>query len=374
MMTKKITLPTIGLKLSMGLLVCLLGIAFTSSTAVAQDDMAPDAVDEDEIAEEDEEADDKPWSVTMTLRSMVGQGTFVSVSNDSEFAGDIDDGSGAFNRWNLVYSITPSYQLGDFNFSLNLSWVQWLTEGGGIRTSSVAGGANRAREFRFQDVSGSVGWKSYTSRRFDATVTPSLSFRLPGDALSRNDTFRAEIGGGVSVTRTFLEDLTLTAGISASRWFHEFTSPVVDIETIGVDNALYRPGEAEDVTPGRFSIGGYNLQYRVSPTMSASLDLPSSFSTSISYGLHNYYTYSGPDEDDQFSGEHVRAGRGFSQVTATAVAVNYTVNEWVTTTMSLNTLQPPKTNDNKSFRFPFWNFSGPASNYSSISFIVEGTY
>ena len=362
-------------------------LIFLSTAAHAQDDLAPADLDEDleeveELAEEDDEAaaeedeEQKPWSIGMSLRSVVGQGTFASPSNDTEWADHefVGDGSGAWNRWNLVYSISPSYQLGDFNFGLNLSWVQWLTEAGGVGTTAGSGGANRAREFRFQDITGDVGWKSYTSERFDATITPGLSVRLPGSASSQTDTFRAEIGGSVSIRRNFFDDLTLIVGVSASRWFHEFTSPVLDIETIGVDNALYRPGEGEDVAPGRFSIGGYNLQYRVSPSLAASLTLPSDFSANISYGLHNYWTYSGPEEDDEFSSENMRAGRGFAQVTAASAGVSYTVNQWVSTSLSLTTIQPPKTTDNKSFRFPFWNFASPASNFSSVTFAVQGSY
>lgn len=346
------------------------GAAFAQGSAdgAIDDEVAEDAADE---AEPDE---DKPWTIEMSLSSTVGQGTFVSPSNDTEWAGEIDDGSGAYNRWNLVYSFSPSYELGDFTFGANIAWVQWLTEAGGIRTLALSGGANRAREFRFQDPTFSVDWKSYTSERFGVTATPALSLRIAGDAMSRHDTFRAAPGASISLSRTFYDKLTLVAGLSGDRWFHEFTSPVVEIDTVGVDNVLYRPGEAEDIAPGRVAIDGRNIQYRLSPSIAASLVLPSDFSASLSYGLHNYWSYSA-DIDDELSPDHaITERRGISQTAASSISVSYDVNELVDTSLSFNTIQTPRTADQKSFRFPFWNFSNPASNSSAIQFTVTGTY
>ena len=340
------------------------------------DTTLPDeTLDEDELDElmDEDVEDERPWSVSMSLRSMVGQGTFVSPANDSEWAGQVDDGSGAYNRWNLVYNLAPSYQIGDFRLGLSLSWVQWLTEGGGVGATSISGGANRAREFRFQDVTGSVGWKSYTQENFGVTITPGLSVRLPGSVASRNQSLIADVSGSLSFTRQFMDDLTLTAGVSGSQAFHEFTSAVVDVEAVGVDNALFRPGGAEDVAPGRFAIGGLNTKYALVTSLSASLSLPSDFSASMSYSMNSFWTYR-LENAEEFSGEHVRGDRGFAQVTASSLGVSYRVNQWASTSLSFVTLQPPKTSDNSSYRFPFWNFSSPASNYSSVNFAVTGTY
>lgn len=350
--------------------------------AVAQDvpggadDAAESAEDEAELTEEDVEAsedDDRPWAVTGSISTLVGQGTFASPANDTEWAGEVHDGSGAWNRWNMVYSISPSYQLGDFNFQLTLAWVQWLTSGGGIRTSALAGGANKPYEFRFQDPSLEVGWKSYTHDGVGVTLTPSFSIRLPGDAMSRNNTLLADVGAGVSASRTFLDDLTLTASLSAARWFHRYTSPVLDVDEVGIDNVLYRRGGAEDLEPGRVAIDGYNLQYRLSPVGAASFAMTDSLSTSISYGIHNYWTYD-VERDESLDSEHVRDGRGWSQTAASSISFSYAATEAVTMALNFNTIQLPKTSDNQSYRFPFWNFSNPASNSSAIQFAIQGTY
>jgi hypothetical protein len=344
--------------------------------AVAQDDAAGEAEDvnaeltlEEEIdtvlAEEAaEEKKDKPWSVSGSIRTSVGQGTFVRPSNDTEFAGEIHDGRGAYNRVNLVFGIAPSYTVGDFSFSGSIALLQWLTAGGGI---------NGPYETRLQDLSFGAGWKGHTFESTGIRLTPSVSLTFPTSAVSRTTTMIVDTGASVGLSRNFFGRLTLSYGLSGSKTFHQYTSPVVNIERIGVENAIYRIGGAEDVEPGRIAIEGYNSEYMVGNALSASMRLWGDFSASASYGIYTYWTYYA-NNDDEFASEYSCTGRCTSQITSNALALSYRLNDWVGLRASLNTAQPPKTADNKSFRFPFWNFGGAAANYSSIQFAVSGSY
>ncbi len=357
-------------KTLVSLLAMMLLIA--PGTVFAQDEVEDLLGPDDELAQGDDD-EDRPWAVSMSLRSMVGQGTFAQVSNDTEWAGQIDDGRNAFNRWNLVFGISPSYQVGDFNFSASLSWVQWLTPGGGNATSSLSGGANEPYQFRFQDIGLNAGWRTFTSDALGVSATPSLSVRLPTSKVARTETLLLDVGASLSLRRTFFDKLTLSGGLSANQYFHEYTSPVVDIDVVGHDNVHYRVGGAEDIEPGRISIGGRNLQYQVGTTLGASFGLPANLSASINYGLFNYWTYD-VDNDDEFMSEHAKPGRGWSQVTMGSFGLSYQVNEWIGTSLMATTIQTPKTADNKSFRFPFWNFAGAASNSTGITLGVSGSY
>src|SRR5690554_6691072 len=58
----------------------------------------------------------KAWSISGTIRTSIGQGTFVSPSNDTAYGDEIESGAGAFNRVNLVMGLAPSYTVGDFTF------------------------------------------------------------------------------------------------------------------------------------------------------------------------------------------------------------------------------------------------------------------
>lgn len=352
-------------------LLALLLIA-VPATAMAQTNVEEMTSPDDDLVEGQDE-DDRPWGVSASLRSMVGQGTFASVSNDSEWAGQVDDGSNAFDRWNLVFGITPSYEVGDFSFSANLSWVQWLTPGGGNATSSASGGANEPYQFRFQDISVDAGWRSFTWDALGITASPSMSLRLPTSKVAQMETLLADVGLGVGLQRTFFDKLTLVGELSGSKAFHEFTSPVVEIDTVGQDNVIYRPGGAEDIEPGRIAVDGRNIEYTVGGTVGASFSLPADLSATINYGLFNYWTYD-VENDDEFMSEYATPGRGWSQVSLGTFGLSYQVNDWIGTSLMATTIQTPKTADNQSFRFPFWNFTGAAANSTGITFAVTGTY
>jgi hypothetical protein len=354
-------------------LVSLLAVTMllAPGTVFAQDEIDDLLGPDDEIGEDSD--DDRAWGVNVALRSVVGQGTFARVSNDTEWAGQVDDGRGAFNRWNLVLSLNPTYEIGDFTLGATLSWVQWLTPGGGNLSSSVSGGANEPYQFRFQDIGLDADWRTFTIDALGINATPSLSVRLPTNVTSRMETLLFDAGLNLALTRTFFDKLTLMGTLYGAQWFHEYTSPVVDIDVVGHDNVHYRAGGAEDIEPGRIAVSGRNIQYQLSTSLGASLSLPADFSATISYGLHNYWTYDVPN-DDEFMSEHAKPGRGWAQTSVGSFGLSYRVNEWMSTSVMATTLQSPKTSDNKSFRFPFWNFSGAASNSSGVTFMVSGSY
>ncbi|MFU8804688.1 MAG: hypothetical protein ACNA8W_12815 [Bradymonadaceae bacterium] len=352
-----------------------------SSPVAAQDDMVDPGVDMVDPADEitadmalEDELDDvladepgeegKAWNVSGLIRTGIGQGTFAQTSNDTEWEGEIESGAGAFNRVNMLFALTPSYSLGDFSFSGTIAVVQWLTAGGGM---------NAPYETRLQDTSLSAGWSGHTFESSKIRVAPSVTLTLPTSTLSRTQTLIADTSASVGISRNFFERLTLSYGLAGGKSFHQYTTPVVNIERIGMENALYRPGGAEDIEPGRIAIGGYNSEYMVGNSLSAGMRLWGDFSASASYGLYTYWTYRTPDADE-FTNERSCTGRCTAQITSNVLALSYKVNDWMGLQGRLMTQQPPKTADNKSFRFPFWNFTGAAANYSYLQFAVSGTY
>jgi hypothetical protein len=266
----------------------------------------------------------------------------------------------------MVFGLAPSYTLGDFSFGASISFAQWLTSGGEWFS-------NGPYETRLRDIGLSAGWKGHTFESTKILVTPSLGLRLPTSALSRTQTLLVDTSASVGVSRNFFSRLTLSYALSGAKSFHQYTSPVINVDRIGADNAIFRAGGAEDIEPGRFAIDGYNSEYMVGNALSASMQLWGSFSASASYGIYTYWTYFA-NNDDEFASELSCTGRCTSQITSNALALNYGVNDWLSVQTSLNTVQPPKTADNKSFRFPFWNFSGAAANYSSIQLGLSGSY
>lgn len=354
------------------------GAGVESSTDVAQS--ADEALEEEE---EEEEASKKDWNVSGTIRLGVGQGTFVDPANDTEFADEVGPGSNAFDLASLSFLLGGSYTfLDDFSASISLAAVQFLTDGGGLFTSGRTGGANAPREFRFQDIGLGVGWSGYSFGDTGLRVASEIGTSIPTSAYSRTLTQLFDLSAGASLSYTIFDGaLAFTYGLSGAKFFHEVETPTVDDEEVGAENVLNRAGDSASLGDGITSIGGVNVEWALSNSLGANLKLWYDLSFSLQYGLTTFWTYA-QDNDDEFTAEDADPGRGVAQLTTTAMTLSYPLKP-VSEALSLESFSlalgtytaiSPKTADNESFNFPFWNFSGAASNRSQIRFSVSAVY
>jgi len=360
------TKALVGLMAAFGLMAPTTLAAQPGPGEVQPDDV-DDAVDEDVDDIDDLDDEDRPWSVGGGLRMMVGQGTFVSPSNDTEFAGEVHDGSGAFNRVRMVFGINAGYQWNDFQFGGSFGYSQNLSAGGG---------STRPYEGRFQDIELSAEHEGYEIGDTGIEVSPSFGADLPTSTESRTRTLRTSLSGSVGISRTFFGSLSLGYSISGSRNFHEVTTPTLDEDDIQDDefsSRLFRPDGSEALGAGRFAVGNLNTQWGLSHSLTAAIIFSPEIQLMANYGITNVWTYKGWD-DDEFSSELQCSGRCSSQIAMGMISANYMINENFSANLTLNNTQPPKTSDQKSFNFPFWNFDGAASNSSSISVGVTGRY
>lgn len=323
-------------------------------------DQSDDSVEE----EMDGEDEARPWSVSASMRMGVGQGTFVSLAEDSEHADEVQSGAGAYDRVSMSFAVSPSYTWNDFSFSGDVAYSQFLTAGGG---------SIEPYEGRFQDIGLSAGHSGYTHEGMGITIAPSFSASLPASARSRAMTTIVSTSLGTSISRNFFDSLTLGYRIGVSRNFHEYTSPVMDVDKIGEDNALFRVDGAESIEPGRMAVAGINTQWGMSHGVSASVMFSPQVMAMANYGLQTGWTYN-VTEDDEFTSERQCVGRCSGQMSSGAVMLNYIVSPNLSFSGGISTQQSPKTADQKSYNFPFWNFSGGASNASSLTIGLSGSY
>lgn len=352
--------------------LCLSVPAAVIAQPMPQPDVEPGAEDPEDAAEEEVEGEmddeeDRDWSVSGSLRMRVGQGTFVSVANDTEYADEIDDGSGAFNRVSLGVGISPTYRLGDYTLAGEIGFSQYLSAGGG---------SIRPYEGRFQDIELSASHEEgYTFDSIGVTLSPSANVTLPASKASRATTLITGTSLSLGVSKTFFDTLTLSYGLSGSRNFHQYTSPVVNIDEIGEENALYRVDGTEAIEPGRFMMPGrLNTQWGLSHSLSAMAMFGGKVMAMVNYSLMNSWSYAAGGYDDEFSSQYQCKTRCSGQMAMGMINVNYILNETVSLSMGLSNAQSPKTSDQRSYNFPFWNFSGAASNSSSISMGIMGSY
>ena len=344
---------------------CLIVPATVVAQPMPEPEVDPGTDDPDDVAEDELDDDDRDWSVSGSLRMRVGQGTFASIANDSEHADNVHDGSGAFNRVSMGVGINPTYQWGDYEFSGEIGYSQYLSAGGG----SV-----RPYEGRFQDIELSASREGYTVDAIGVTISPSARVTLPASKSSRAATMIAGTGLSLGFSKTFFDQLTLSYGLGGSRNFHQYTAPVGNIDEIGEENALYRVDGTEAIEAGRFIMPGrLNTQWGMSHSLSAMVMFGGKVMAMANYSLSSSWTYAAA-YDDEFSSQYQCETRCSGQMAMGMINVSYILNETMSLSFGMANAQSPKTADQRSYNFPFWNFSGAASNSSSISMGVMGRY
>ncbi len=341
--------------------------ADAAETAIedAEDEAEEDLDDlDDDLAGEDDD-DDKPWTIGGSARMSVGQGTFAQVSNDTQWAGEVDDGSGAFNRVSMNFGLNTSYRWEDFSFSGSTSVSQGLTAGG----SPIA---NAPYETRMGNIRLGAGWSGYEFEDLGISVRPSISASLPSSATSRAQTLILGTSASVGLSKTFFNNLTLSYSLGGSRSFFRYTSPVLQTERVGEENVLIRMDGAEAVEPGRFAIGRVNTPWGMSNNLSASFRL-GRVGANVSYTYTRRWSYAWTEEDD-FTSDIQCVGRCVGDGMSGAIGLSYRLNDTRSLSGGLNTGGTPKTADQQSFNFPFWNFNGASANRSSIALGLSGSY
>ena len=315
--------------------------------------------------------DDRNWGAGAGVRMMVGQGTFVSPSNDTEFADEVDDGSGAYDRVMANLGVTFGYAWNGFEFGASTGFTQALTPGGGP-------GGTRPYEGRIQDIELEASHEDgFEIGETGISISPSFGADLPLSTASRTQTMLTSLSAGASISKSFFESLALSFSLGGSRTFHQYTSPIIDEEEVQDDeftSRLFRPDGTEDIGGGRFAHSSINNQWGLSTGVGAMVMFSPKIMMMAQYSINNSWTYDVVDRDDEFSSEYQCENRCASQMSMGMIMLNYTLSENLMVMGGVTTTQRPKTADNKTFNFPFYNFDRPAANNSMFSIGISGSY
>jgi hypothetical protein len=320
----------------------------------------------DEAVEEELEADgaaEKPWSVSATLLTRGYQGLFIGLENEDDglSADAADTPSSAFDRWLNLYVLAGGYSLDDFSFGAEIVWSHWMTPGGGY---------NEQYEFRFEDPSLSASWKGYEIEPIETTISASYLASLPASDVSQ--TANLVLGNSLSATasRKFFDAISLSYTLGGGWSAHTTEVATVSPETAQIYRETDRVGNG-----GLATHNGYNTQFSLTNALAASFPIWDKLSGAASYSMTKYWTYD-VDNDDQFTpdGDAIQTGRMTADRTVASLGLSYPIGDYVSLGGGIRTVQAPKTDDNRSFRFPWWNFSGSARNASAFQLSVTGSY
>lgn len=337
-------------------LVLLPGLAWAQGATGGLEDDLDEAV-EDELDSGD--AAEKPWSVSATFLTRAYQGMFVSLENqDDEFSSsNAKDTSHAFDRWLNLYVLTGGYSIGDFRLGAEFVASHWMTPGGGM---------NSPYELRFEDTTLSGSWSGCKIEPIDTTISAGYSLVAPTSVASRASGLIAVNTLSLSLSRTFVDNISLSYSLGGSWLPHRSTSPVFDEETVGI----YRP--AERVQTG-VVVDGVNTEFGLTHSLSAGFPIVGDLKGSVGYSITKYWSYH-RDNDDEYTSDYAVVGRGTADITTATAGLSYKLHDHVSLAGGIRTRQQPKTSDNSAFRFPWWNFEGAGSNASAIQMSVTGSY
>jgi hypothetical protein len=230
----------------------------------------------------------------------------------------------------------------------------------------------REYDTTFGNIFLSLGWRPQVSDGAGGTTSLQLpgqiglSFGvnavLPTSRAARYQGLYTQLLPNASLSRLFGK-LSVSYNFGFFKNFNKYTSAVVPRDEFP---QLARPNGAESL--GSFVATGQNLSsFGFRNILGVGYQISGRLSASVSTILFEGYRYYGP-EQDQYTGRYAKSGRGRGESLWGIVSVSYALDEAGKTNLSLTsfTAAPPKTADNKSFRFPFWDFRSLADNYSSL--------
>ncbi|MGA9523173.1 MAG: hypothetical protein WBV82_17025 [Myxococcaceae bacterium] len=279
--------------------------------------------------------------------------------------------------------------LTDVGAALRMSAIYGF-EVGGVRLSSTAMG-NLSMEYSLPDNAAArrFSWGDirlglsapgvFTEKITGISLTPSVNLIVPISLASRWQNMITSTSVGVTAFRSFGSQVVATVSVSASRgWFAGPPGPSLNRAHDIVDqqqNQLFLCR-----TDDLHCVGGLQNLYSLSAIASVSYRPTEKLSLGIGFGLAKRVKPGLPTDDEFAStkldqnGERVVAGQGETDLMSGSIEASYALTENFAVSFDMSTEQSPKTNDNKSFAFPFFAFGRQENSATSYSLSLSAQY
>lgn len=348
-----------------------LGIAQTALPAKAFGQAAAAATATADIAtgakKKKRPSDEVPFSGTVRVNPSVGSGSLVM---------------GAGNRPSLDVSFgyTLMYALGKgFNLTASQSFNKNLV-------TNADSGASRPYDTVFGDVLVTLGWGPRLPDakgewkpivlpggvRMNTSLTVTIPTSRASDYLGRYTTLTPAISfskGGL-----WGDKLTLIGGFAMINNFNKATTAILPNTP---EFAGYARLNGQEVLQGgqEISTGQPLTSFAVRSLAVASLQLTKRINFSVTYLMFKGFRYFDAPLDDR-SSIYAKAGRGRNDSQWGILSLGYTLDEEGHTDLSVSsfTASAPMSADNKTYRFPFWDFRSTADNNSSLGVTLSHSF
>lgn len=305
---------------------------------------------------------DGKWFWNTSLEHTVGQGTFV---NPNYFA---------FVGATLSVSPSVTFSVKRINFRAfaegSLSWEYTAPD---VAPEAPMAASVNGRRIGFADWRvGVVAPSVYKNKLTGIFVTPSLSATLPLSWASQRSGTITNLAFNLPLNRVFGK-LWVQYAFNMGRGLH--TTPMLQ-----VNNTTLRDEQGNLLLACRqdqalCATGMTNMEWTISNRIGGAYQATDNFSFGALLGVTNGFRYTLVPEVDEFTpkavdsnGNPVAAvGPGRVDFISSSIFMTYFLNQIFSLNVSMNTFGTPFTRDNKTLRFPFYDFFSGADSLTSYS-------
>lgn len=321
---------------------------------------SPAAVEVVSQTSEEEQEEKSGFRIGVSLDHSMGQGTLVAPEYSSYVAGAL--------------VIAPSYGFNVRDFKLSASarasvgWEYTLPD-------SATG-----RRITYSDIRLGLAAPALYKESFTGiSVSPSIGLSVPISLESLHASTITVVSANVGLSRAF-GNLSLKYRLGASRGIHgsgqRLESRSNARDPFGNLIFLCRTDEEFCGTTGN------NTAWSLSNSLGADYQVTEKLSVSASLGVSNSWKYAVVDEADEFTPKALdsngnpvaHAGMGRGDRLSGSLGVSYAITDRYSVSAGMGTEGPPKTKDNKNFRFPFFDFVSGPDNLTSYSVTFSANF
>ena len=305
-------------------------------------------------------ADDSPlkgFGGGVTYSNTIGKGTFT--------LGEYNDRP----SWTMALSMNASYKLPT---TTKLS----LKLGAGLNKTIIenADSTNtRKNQTYLNDVTLTMSWSDIVNLKdgmfrvsgygrlyFPTSLYSQLSEKYLG--------IKAYLGSSYKPVAWFKRSY----GFGATKNFNKYDSVVLDTDDFDFPLPS-REGGADAIADGLVATGAGITEWTLSNSLTGYFYFLEDFTFVMSFGYSQFFKYK-DIPIDEFSSKYAVGGRGYTDSMVGTLELNYDINNYLSLAFGTSTAQLPKTADNKSFRFPWWDTTNGAGNYQTFYFDVAGSF
>lgn len=157
-----------------------------------------------------------------------------------------------------------------------------------------------------------------------------------------------------------------------TKYFNKYTTATVHTND-KYPVAMARLRGNEEVGANLIATGSQNISFDILDSFMASWIINPKWTLTFVFGIINSFTYSSFPKDN-LSANAAKSGRGQSDWTYGVIDLTYQPWRHYGFSLGVSSYQPAKTADNKSFRFPFFDFTSEANNYTNFYFDVFASF